>query len=191
MVRAARGARRSARGWISPANYAGADAGVGVERRDRTFVALGGSQPGRLLLVPAGTVHAIGPGLALCEIQQHSDITYRLFDYGRPRELHLEKALQVASLDASDAKPRMLPIDCEYFHTELAKIDFPMEYPPGPDRFHLLVFLGGMGRIGDQQFRAGETWLVPKGADSFLIQPDEPTKFLRTWVPDSLTVAAR
>lgn len=138
---------------------------------------------GDCFFIPAGTVHAIGPGLALCEIQQHSDITYRLFDYGRPRELHLERALQVASLAAHDAKPRILPIDCQYFHTELAKFDLPFEYPASPDRFHLLVFLGGMGGIGDQQFRAGETWLVPKGADSFSIQPDEPTKFLRTWVP--------
>ena len=53
-------------------------------------------KPGDAFFVPAGTVHAIGAGLALCEIQQHSDITYRLYDYGRPRELHLEKAMQVA-----------------------------------------------------------------------------------------------
>ena len=50
-------------------------------------------QPGDFFYLPAGTVHAIGPGLALIEIQQNSDITYRLFDYGRPRELHLDEAV--------------------------------------------------------------------------------------------------
>lgn len=51
---------------------------------------------GDFFYLPAGTVHAIGPGLSLVEIQQNSDITYRLFDYGRPRELHLDQAIAVA-----------------------------------------------------------------------------------------------
>ncbi|MDN3646277.1 class I mannose-6-phosphate isomerase [Pontixanthobacter aestiaquae] len=51
---------------------------------------------GDFVYLPAGTVHAIGPGLSLVEIQQNSDITYRLFDYGRPRDLHLDDALAVA-----------------------------------------------------------------------------------------------
>jgi mannose-6-phosphate isomerase len=138
---------------------------------------------GDAFFVPAGTVHAIGAGLALCEVQQQSDITYRLYDYGRPRELHLEKAMQVTSLEASDAKPVSLPIDCKYFHTELAKITTPIDYPPAPDRFHLLIFASGSGKIAGQQFSEGEAWLVPAGAAMFSIDPAEPTKFLRTWVP--------
>ncbi|WP_298289599.1 class I mannose-6-phosphate isomerase [Novosphingobium sp.] len=51
---------------------------------------------GDFFYIPAGTVHAIGAGVSLIEIQQASDITYRLYDYGRPRELHLERGLQVA-----------------------------------------------------------------------------------------------
>jgi mannose-6-phosphate isomerase len=51
---------------------------------------------GDLFYLPAGTVHAIGPGLALVEVQQASDTTFRLYDYGRPRELHLERGLAVA-----------------------------------------------------------------------------------------------
>lgn len=51
---------------------------------------------GDLFYLPAGTVHAIGPGLSLVEVQQNSDTTFRLFDYGRPRELHLERAVCVA-----------------------------------------------------------------------------------------------
>ena len=49
------------------------------------------AMPGDTFFIPAGTVHAIGAGLVLCEIQQHSDVTYRLYDYGRPRELHLDQ----------------------------------------------------------------------------------------------------
>ena len=54
---------------------------------------------GDFVSLPSGTVHAIGGGLTLAEIQQNSDITYRLYDYGRPRELHLAEALAVARLD--------------------------------------------------------------------------------------------
>lgn len=53
-------------------------------------------EQGDFFYLPAGTVHAIGPGLALVEVQQASDITYRLYDYGRPRALHLKEALKVA-----------------------------------------------------------------------------------------------
>ncbi len=52
--------------------------------------------PGDVYFLPAGTVHAIGPGLSLVEVQQNSDTTFRLYDYGRPRELHLDRALAVA-----------------------------------------------------------------------------------------------
>jgi len=138
---------------------------------------------GDAFYVPAGTVHAIGGGLALCEIQQYSDITYRLYDYGRPRELHLEKAIQVASTEIRNGGPVPLPIDCEYFHTELAKTQSPLRYFPEAARFHLLIFLSGSGKIAEQPFREGETWLIPAGASPFLLQPGEPTKFLRTWAP--------
>ena len=63
-------------------------------------------QAGDVYFMPAGTVHAIGGGLALCEIQEHSDITYRVFDYnrvdseGKPRPLHIEQALAVINFGA-------------------------------------------------------------------------------------------
>jgi mannose-6-phosphate isomerase len=52
--------------------------------------------PGDFFLVPPGTIHAIGAGISLLEVQQNSDVTYRLYDYGRPRELHLEDAIAVS-----------------------------------------------------------------------------------------------
>ena len=59
---------------------------------------------GDMLFVDAGTVHAIGPGVVLLETQQTSDVTYRLYDYGRPRELHLEKGLQVIKTKTAAGK---------------------------------------------------------------------------------------
>ena len=53
-------------------------------------------EAGDFFYIPAGTVHAIGPGVSLIEVQQNCDITYRLYDYGRPRELHLESGMEVA-----------------------------------------------------------------------------------------------
>lgn len=138
---------------------------------------------GDTFFIPAGTVHAVGAGLAICEIQEHSDITYRLYDYGRPRELHLDKAIQAASLRAMEAKPAVLPIDCQFFHTEMARITAPFEYKPEATRFHVLIFLSGLGTIGGQDFQEGQAWLIPAGSASFTIIPGDAVKFLRTWVP--------
>lgn len=60
--------------------------------------------PGDFFYIPSGTVHAIGAGVSLIEIQQNSDITYRLYDYGRPRELHLDKGVAVARGEPLDSK---------------------------------------------------------------------------------------
>ncbi|MFM5908145.1 MAG: class I mannose-6-phosphate isomerase [Novosphingobium sp.] len=54
------------------------------------------AKPGSFFHIPPGTVHAIGPGISLVEVQQNSDVTYRLYDYGRPRELHLDQGITVA-----------------------------------------------------------------------------------------------
>src|SRR4051812_40753821 len=76
---------------------------------------------GDTFFIPAGTVHAIGGGLTLCEIQQKSDITYRLYDYGRPRELHLDHGTQVSNLGPHQARQSArdgLLVECPYFTTE-------------------------------------------------------------------------
>ncbi|MEO1489673.1 MAG: class I mannose-6-phosphate isomerase [Pseudomonadota bacterium] len=62
--------------------------------------------PGDVFELPPGTVHAIGPGLALVEVQQNSDTTFRLYDYGRPRELHLERGLAVLNAEPHPARLR-------------------------------------------------------------------------------------
>lgn len=70
--------------------------------------------PGDFIYVPAGTIHAIGAGISLLEFQQNADVTYRLYDYGRPRELHLEEAASVATPEydwATNFRPAGAPID--------------------------------------------------------------------------------
>lgn len=80
---------------------------------------------GDMVFVDAGTVHAIWPGPILLETQQNSDLTYRMFDYGRPRELHVEKSLEATKLvtRAGKVAPQQLAdrtvlIDVEYFRVE-------------------------------------------------------------------------
>jgi mannose-6-phosphate isomerase len=145
-----------------------------IEKRLQWMDAL----PGDTFFVPAGTVHAIGAGIVLCEVQQHSNVTYRLYDYGRDRELHLEKALAVAVREPSAGGPVALPVSCHYFHSEMIE---PGRYQPSADRFHLLIALAGEGQIAGERFAAGETWLVPAGAEAIDIQGN--VRILRTWVP--------
>jgi mannose-6-phosphate isomerase len=82
-------------------------------------------ETGDMIFVDAGTVHAIWPGSILLETQQNCDLTYRMFDYGRPRELHIAKSLEATRLATRAGKiaPRKLPdrtvlIDVEYFRIE-------------------------------------------------------------------------
>ncbi|OYX62021.1 MAG: mannose-6-phosphate isomerase [Novosphingobium sp. 32-60-15] len=97
--------------WLVIAAEPGATLGIGfkhpLDAEAMRKAALDGSiedlmmwhpvQRGDFFYIPAGTVHAIGAGVSLIEVQQTSDITYRLFDYGRPRELHLDKGIKVAN----------------------------------------------------------------------------------------------
>jgi mannose-6-phosphate isomerase len=120
--------------------------------------------PGDTFFLPAGTVHAIGAGLTLCEIQQNSDVTYRLFDYGRPRELHLDQALAVSDLGpfAARQQPRdRVLVDCQYFVTERYCLsDSAIQLPPARGNQFLIV-CEGSGQIGGQIVHAGEVWSLP------------------------------
>ncbi len=82
-------------------------------------------ETGDMIFVDAGTVHAIWPGAILLETQQNCDITYRMFDYGRPRELHIEKSLEALKFETRVGKikpkewvDRTVLIDVEYFRVE-------------------------------------------------------------------------
>ena len=103
---------------------------------------------GTFVYLPAGTIHAIGGGLSLIEIQQNSDITYRLYDYGRPRELHLDDALAVAHRGPHPAK-----------HWRNVPSDFDGVLVDGP-KFAVVI---GSGPPSDEAMGAieGSTLLLP------------------------------
>ncbi len=113
-------------------------------------------QAGDSVFVPAGTVHAIGAGLAICEIQQYSDITFRLYDYGRPRELHVDQAAAVAHLGTHpgvSTPAGEVVASCEYFETRRISISGGRELVGD-----MLVILEGSGQLDDQPCRLGEVW---------------------------------
>jgi mannose-6-phosphate isomerase len=122
-------------------------------------------EEGDAVFVPARTAHTIGPGLVLCEIQQNSDLTYRVYDYnrrdakGRARELHVEKALDVIRFGEQrggkiqPARIHRGPIAetrlaaCEYFATERWEFGERIECVTSREHFDVLVFLEGNGSI--------------------------------------------
>lgn len=146
--------------------------------------------PGDTFFVPAGTVHAIGAGLIVVEIQQQSDITYRLYDYGRPRELHLDKGVDVADLRPHPGKQiatkcgdAFLLAECKYFRTEGWSLESAREIPVVPGRMQFLIFLKGSGRLMGEVFEQGEAWMIPSGEEACAIEPSALVRFLRTWGP--------
>jgi mannose-6-phosphate isomerase len=117
-----------------------------------------------VIFVPAGTIHAIGAGLIIAEIQQRSDLTFRLFDYGRQRELHVERAMAVAN--AGPAVARAVPRRLTESRTVLeANPYFVFErFDLGPDSAWCLdvqletwfLVTGGGGRAGSIELRVGD-----------------------------------
>jgi mannose-6-phosphate isomerase len=123
-------------------------------------------QPGDTLFVPAGTLHALGPGLFIYEVQQASDITYRVFDWNRPasagRALHIEQSLAVVD-PASEAAPASLPslepdawqslVASPFFQLETIRLnETPSQNDTGGETFHALTSAAGTLTV------AGEGW---------------------------------
>ena len=124
--------------------------------------------PGDVLSCPGGTIHAIGGGISLIEVQQNLDLTYRLYDYGRPRELHLDDAVAVAVAGPAPPAPRARRIGAGR-ELLLAGDSFVLErWRPGSPALVdgratelLLIPLADGGRIDAAPLRAGEVWRVP------------------------------
>ncbi|MDE5898571.1 MAG: class I mannose-6-phosphate isomerase [Treponemataceae bacterium] len=109
---------------------------------------------GDFVFIPAGTVHAIGAGMRLLEVQQSCDTTYRLYDWGRGRELHIEKALRVARRERSPgAAPFPGSFSCEYFSLERLDVrggwSMRASGERAPESWQLLFVLEGSGAITD------------------------------------------
>ena len=145
---------------------------------------------GETYFTPAHTVHAIGGGIVLCEIQQHSDVTYRLWDYGRPRELHVEQAAAVSDLGVHPGaaqsqaigEGRELLVRSNHFVTEAVRLAAVQEHRPSAERCHLWICLEGAGTIGGEAVRPGEVWLLPETGDQPCIKAETGMRFLRTHV---------
>ena len=156
-------------------------------------------QPGDLFFLPAGRVHAICAGSFVAEIQQTSDVTYRIYDYGRlgkdgkPRELHTELAKDAIDYTVlPDYRSHYVPAEnsetelvaCPYFVTSLYDLDAPAEKELSQfDSFLVVMCLAGRGTLVDDEgsetpVRQGETLLVPASTRSIRFVPEGAMKIL-------------
>lgn len=160
--------------------------------------------PGDCVFIPAGTVHAIGEGILLAEIQQSSDLTFRLHDWGRvgqdgrPRPLHVEESLACIDFDrgpVSPVEPRVLRegnprqeelVRCPYFiirrYAGTAAVAI-----RGEREFHILMMLRGSAEVSCGEFsdslQTGETLLVPADSSEIRIAPREEMALLDAFLP--------
>lgn len=161
---------------------------------------------GDTLFVPPGTVHTICGGVMLCEIQEQSDITYRVYDYkrkgpdGKERPLHVRQAFEVINfgeqagekVSAVVRRERGLTVKylaaCRYFATERWEFDGRIGAVTSRESFELLAFLSGAGRLewsGQHlPFERNQVWFLPAALGAYQMSASEPTVMLRTCVPD-------
>ena len=147
---------------------------------------------GDAIYIPAGTVHAIGSGILICEIQQSSNSTYRLYDYDRKdkdgnlRELHIEKALQVIntnkyepfiskySEEKNDGYSKKTVCSCKYFQVFVYDVKDDVEFYVDRASFNALVFLDGFGIVSNGEveivFKKGDTFFLPAGIGNVKVQ---------------------
>jgi len=186
----------------------------GVSRVDMTAAIASGTVEGLLhsfparagdcILIPAGTVHAIGAGVVLAEIQQMSDATFRLHDWGRvghdgqPRELHLSEALEAIDFEAGPVAPipttaepiaggtRERLARTEYFALDRLTLDGPSTVGD-PDRFTIVVGLGGEAEVGPGpepiRIGLGQTLLLPASIGPCPVVPRGQATLLTCIVP--------
>ena len=191
--------------------YVGLAAGVDLPEFSRQAARLDGTSsrsmrflpatPGETILIPAGTIHALGAGVIVYEIQQPSDITYRLDDWGRldaqgnPRKIHLDAGFAVARPDLRPApiesvllQPALgalsLLVACRYF--ALARLDLPAEaahrvgWATSPA---VITLLSGEASLDGESLGAGESAVVWAGSQIELIAQEKLTALV-AWVPD-------
>jgi mannose-6-phosphate isomerase len=159
---------------------------------------------GDMIFVAGGTVHTLGPGSIIVETQQQSDTTFRLYDYGRPRELHLKDGLRVikehvssgkvrprgfSNLDSNGNRARPLVVS-EYFAVEQFELssEQPFSELAGKSSAQILVAIDGHGALLTEgfdpvEFSKGDAVVVPAIRRRFRIQPRGKVQFLKSYVP--------
>lgn len=161
------------------------------------------AQAGDVFFLPAGRVHTIGKGLLLAEIQQTSDVTYRIYDFdrtddqGNNRELHVEQALDAIDYRwypdykthyTDKANAPVTLVDCPYFHTNKLHFDQPLvrDYR-WQDSFKVLICVDGTcywdSAQGRQTLRQGQACLVPASVPGLTLLPDGQATLLEVYVP--------
>jgi mannose-6-phosphate isomerase len=164
---------------------------------------------GDIILVPAGTLHAINAGIVLFEIQEKSDLTYRVYDYGRidsatgkRRELHLQKALDVMDMTPSlVTKQRSLPLEedgsrtllvaCSHFALEHWQITSEQSHATSLDSLAIVTVIEGRGTFaweeGNLDLCAGESLVLPAALGGWALRPAQGSTMLHalhSYVPD-------
>lgn len=144
---------------------------------------------GDVFFIEAGTLHAIGKGILIAEIQQNSNTTYRIYDYGRvgadgkPRQLHVEKACEVTKLvpPSRPTKPMGTPVQkdgytetllatSEYFNVNRLDVTEKAELEAGKGSFNSLLVLDGEFTVGDISLKKGESAFVPAGYGKYAVK---------------------
>jgi mannose-6-phosphate isomerase len=149
---------------------------------------------GDMLFVDAGTVHAIGPGVVLLETQQTSDVTYRLYDYGRPRELHLEKGIAVIKAETAAGKvaPREMDgftrlIEQKYFVVDRFGLEEASEVAVPFDGSGCLVGLAGSAVVitgdGEVELTPGRAVVVTESHVGVIVESGDGASFVRCVAP--------
>ena len=144
---------------------------------------------GESYFIPSGMVHAIGEGIIIAEIQQNSDLTYRVYDYdrvgadGKKRELHVEKAIAVTKgftqkqIDdicySNQVKSELVLADCEYFRVEKLCVDGKEQRFVDGESFESILVLEGEGAIlfegGEYPLAKGDSWYLPAGMGEYAL----------------------
>ncbi|HEV2614986.1 MAG TPA: type I phosphomannose isomerase catalytic subunit [Candidatus Acidoferrales bacterium] len=161
---------------------------------------------GDAIFVPAGTVHTIGPGMTICEIQQNSDITYRVFDFnrltseGKLRELHVQKSMdavrfgeqhggKLAPAEINEARNgTKILVECSHFTVAKSVFAAP-EYRARPAALmEVLIVIEGAGRIeipeAEIEYASAQAWIVPAVMRGYRVVPATRTTMLHAHVPD-------
>ena len=160
---------------------------------DNTLLEVTNSVPvrkGDVFFIEAGTLHAIGKGILIAEIQQNSNTTYRIYDYGRvgndgkPRELHVEKAKDVTVLGPAKQYPetetesfngysKKLMSSCDYFTTYVLDVESKAELKADDKSFNSILVLEGEGKLvcdKELSFKKGDSIFVPANAGDYTIE---------------------
>ena len=148
--------------------------------------------PGDVYFIPSGTIHAIGAGVVIFEIQQNSTLTYRLYDYmrrdkdGNLRELHVDKAMKVSLLEPYseskfDTSDESVIGKCEYFETRKYKLNFAKHtFNVENDSYLSVTCVSGEGRIEGEKIALGDTFFIPAGMGEITVEGDLEIIAVRT-----------